>query len=93
MRPAEPWKGRGLRVTARGPGICDRCGLHATMRSLDVAVPAIPERRSQLRDGHTMPGAPAGWCPLIALCGMCWTDVRDMLRAKATPDPSGEVSP
>lgn len=77
---------RKIRVEKRGLNPCDRCGLHATLRSLDVHVPAIPKRRYA-------PACPEGWAPLIALCGNCWTDVRTMLREAATPDASGVISP
>lgn len=91
-------KRREVRVSqAEGP--CQRCTLHAALRSLDLAV---TEDRGAARRGvvrglrgslGAQPAVPAGWCPLIALCGLCWIDVVDMLRAQARPDASGTVSP
>jgi hypothetical protein len=66
----------------QGVGGIDRVDVDATLRTLDLSVPPIPEHR-----------VPAGWVPLIALCGACWTDVVEMLRKQATPDSSGAVSP
>lgn len=77
---------RKIRVAKHGAQACQSCGTVATLRSLDVAVPARAARRDS-------PAMPAGWAPLIALCGICWTDVRTMLRAAATPDSSGSISP
>ena len=79
------WRPRTLRVSKLGLQPCERCGLHATLRTLDVAVP----KAGYARD----PDAPVGWAPLIALCGQCWTDIVKMLRDNATPDASGAVSP
>jgi len=83
-----------VRIRAAKVGFlpCQRCGLHATLRSLDIAVPALPARKAT-RGLPGQPAAPAGWCPLIALCGLCWTDAISMLRAEATPDIVGTVSP
>jgi hypothetical protein len=78
---------KDVRASKFGFHACQRCGVCATLRSIDVYVGPIPKRSK-----HDL-GAPAGWCPLIALCGMCWTDVVKMLRDEATPDSSGEVSP
>ena len=72
-----------------GFGACQGCGTHATLRTVDVAVPRLPARPGK----HGRPAVPAGFCPLIALCGACWTGVVEELRAKATPDSSGAVSP
>ncbi len=77
---------RKLGVRKIGLQHCERCGVAATLRTLDVWVGEIK------RSKHSA-GAPAGWCPLIALCGMCWSDVVRMLRENATPDSSGAVSP
>lgn len=60
--------------------------MYATLRTLDVAVAALPKRGKQ-------EAVPAGWCPLIALCGACWSEVVAMLRGNATPDSSGVISP
>jgi hypothetical protein len=79
-----------LQVSAVGFAACQGCGIHATLRTLDVRTKAIAECRI---GGFKRRAIPAGWCPLIALCGMCWTEVRSMLRDKATPDSSGEISP
>lgn len=84
---------RRIRVAKHELAPCDCCGLHATLRSLDVHVPAIAARP---RGGKFLPAraaVPEGWAPLIALCGNCWTDVRTMLREAATPDASGVISP
>ena len=77
---------RDVRVSAEGVAgqpqfaSCQRCGLLRHLRTLDVAVPAI-------RAGKGRPASPAGWCPLIALCGDCWSDVARMLReARRTKD-------
>jgi hypothetical protein len=78
-----------LHVSKAGFRTCEGCGTGATLRTLDVAVPARPARKGKFGQ----PAIPASFCPLIALCGMCWTDVREMLRKAATPDSSGEVSP
>jgi hypothetical protein len=78
-----------LRVSKAGFQACQGCGTGATLRTLDVAVSAIPARKGEFKQ----PAVPASWCPLIALCGACWTDVRTMLREAATPDSSGEISP
>ena len=81
----------GVRVSKVELQACERCGLHATLRTLDISVAARPARET--RWGEKVPAMPAGWCPLVALCGQCWTDVVTMLREKATPDSSGTVSP
>jgi len=75
-----------FQVNAIGFGSCQGCGLHSTLRTLDVAVAALPARKND-------EAVPAGWCPLIALCGMCWDLAVAMLREKATPDSSGAISP
>jgi len=78
-----------LRVSAIGFRACEGCGTFATLRTLDVEVSSIPARKGRFKRA----AVPSGFCPLIALCGMCWTHVRTLLRAKATPDSSGDVSP
>jgi hypothetical protein len=70
---------REVQVSRIGYQACQGCGEHATLRTLDVAVPAIPKTGKQ-------PAVPAGWCPLIALCV-------ELLRENATPDSSGAISP
>lgn len=77
---------REVRISRIGLQPCERCGVHATLRTLDVSVPRIPARKGSAEISP-------GWCPLIALCGMCWTDIVKMLREQATPDSSGAVSP
>ena len=89
-RAVSGWKRREVRVSKHGLQACERCGLYATLRTLDVAVPALPARGKGM---FKQPAVPAGWCPLIALCGQCWTDVVAMLREQATPDVSGAISP
>lgn len=78
--------GRAFRCEAKGAGPCNGCGTYATLRTLEIATDGHPARKG-------VPACPPGWCPLIALCGACWTKVVAMLRAKATPDMSGAVSP
>lgn len=77
------------RVDRAGFGACQGCGLHATLRTLDVAVRALPARGG----AYPRPAAPAGWCPLIALCGMCWTEVVQQFRELATPDAAERECP
>jgi hypothetical protein len=80
------WRAREIRVSGIGFEACERCGLHAMLRTLDVSVPKLSARKGRAE-------VPAGWCPLIALCGICWTDAVKMLRDAAIPDSSGAVSP
>jgi len=76
---------RAFRASKFGAHPCERCGLVATLRSLDVAVAARPATK-------LCAASPAGWAPLLALCGSCWTDLVDELRALATPGEH-EVTP
>jgi hypothetical protein len=63
-----------LQVKALGePQPCQGCRTVTTLRTLDIPVPALPARKDS-------PVVPAGWCPLIALCSTCWTNVIAMLQ-------------
>lgn len=69
-----------VQIAKQGFGACQGCGLHATLRSVDVAVPALAASKRR-----NFVGAPAGWAPLVALCGHCWDALREQLDACATP--------
>lgn len=74
-----------LFVTKHEWSACESCGLHATLRSLDHQW--IWEWKAKLIPDSVV--VHRG----LKLCGVCWTDVRRMLREAATPDSSGAISP
>lgn len=74
---------RRVRVSKIGLQPCEWCGVHAALRTLDVAVPALAAEPGG-RGLPAQPALPAGWCPLIALCGLCWTDVFEMFDETTT---------
>lgn len=72
---------RNVRIEQRLFGACEGCGLHATLRSIDVRVPARAGRRARGKLPAQAP-VPAGWAALIALCGFCWDEMVCDLNAK-----------
>ena len=77
---------RPMRVVKSGAAPCNSCGMLATLRSLDIFCNAEPKTKKR-------PAFEAGWCPLVALCGGCWDDVKEQLAAQATLPKSARKAP